>query len=66
MKLPAKKLWKRFTPEQKRIWRSFYEDFVDEWGISGSKLSRAEKDTIAHNHALMAVWAVGAAERDKA
>jgi hypothetical protein len=53
-------IWNQMSANQKRKWRILYKDFLYEWGISDKKLTKQEKETIASNHATLAVWIYGA------
>ena len=60
---PSKKIWRGLSAESKRAWTMLYKDFVCELSYPPESktfhASRAAREAIAHNHALLAVWALG-------
>jgi len=61
MKL-TKEIYKKLTVMQRRWWNVFYKDFMSEHSLPPENkdfhASKEAREVIAHNHALLAVWAL--------
>ena len=57
----APAIWKNLGATEKVWWSMFYKDFLAELkidAIPGVKLTPKQRESIAHNHACLAVWAM--------